>query len=63
MLSINIEVTKPQHTPVLIDYMTFMVQQICTSEPSFFKTTSGMHRYPFEGWYLVQFSLLQLHCN
>ena len=32
---------------------TFMFRQVCTIEPSFFKTTSGMHRRPFEGRYLV----------
>ena len=30
-----------------------MFRQVCTIEPSFFKTTSGMHRPPFEGRYLV----------
>ena len=32
---------------------TFMLGQVCTIEPSFFKTTSGMLLRPFEGRYLV----------
>ena len=27
---------------------TFIFRQVCTIEHSFFKTTSGMHRHPFE---------------
>ena len=31
----------------------FMFQQVCIIEPSFIKTTSGMHRRLFEGRHLV----------
>ena len=30
-----------------------MFRQVCIIEPSFFNTTSGMHRRPFEGRHLV----------
>ena len=30
-----------------------MFRQVCAIEPSFFNTTSGMHRHPFEGRHLV----------
>ena len=43
---------RSQHTSVLTT-CTFMFRQVCTIEPSFFKTTSGMHRRPFEGRHLV----------
>ena len=33
-----------------------MFWQVCTIEPSFFKMTSGMHRCPFEGRHLVEWS-------
>ena len=32
-----------------------MFRQLGTIEPSFFKTTSGMHRPPFEGRHLVYY--------
>ena len=32
---------------------TFMFQQVCTIEPSFFNTTSGIYHRPFEGRHLV----------
>ena len=44
-----------QHISVLTT-CTIMFRQVCTIEPSFFKTTSGMHRRPFEGRHLVSVS-------
>ena len=41
-----------QHISVLTT-CTLMFRQVCTIEPSFFNTTSGMHRRPFEGRHLV----------
>ena len=38
-----------------------MFQQVYTIEPSFFKTTLGMHRRPFEGQHLVFFKILKCH--
>ena len=38
-----------------------MCRQVCIIEPSFFKTTSGMHRRPFEGRHLVLFLVTSLH--
>ena len=35
--------------------------QVCTIEPSLFKTTLGMYRRPFEGRHLVLMSLIKLH--
>ena len=43
---------RSQHISVLTA-CTFVFGQVCTIEPSFFKTTSGMHRLPFEGRHLV----------
>ena len=43
---------RSQHISVLTT-CTFMFRQVCTIEPLFFKTTSGMHRRPFEGRHLV----------
>ena len=39
--------SESQHLSVLTT-CTFMFLQVCTIEPSFFNTTSGMHRRPFE---------------
>ena len=41
-----------QHISVLTT-CTFMFRRVCIIEPSFFNTTSGMHRRPFEGRHLV----------
>ena len=43
---------RSQHVSVLTT-CTFMFRQLVTIEPSFFKTTSGMHRRSFEGRHLV----------
>ena len=39
---------------------TFMFQQICTIDPLFFKTSSGMHRHPLQG---QQFCMLAIKIN
>ena len=41
-----------QHISVLTT-CTFVFGQVCTIEPSFFNTTSGMHCLPFAGRHLV----------
>ena len=41
-----------QHISVLTT-CTFMLQQVSIIEPTFCKTTSGMHRRPFEGQHLI----------
>ena len=56
---------RSQHTSVLTT-CTFMFRQICTIEPSFFKTISGMHRCPIEGPHQIGYfspkkSLKSLH--
>ena len=43
---------RSQHISVLT-ICTFIFRQVCIIEPSFFKTTSGLHRRPFEGRHLV----------
>ena len=43
---------RSQHISVFTT-CTFMFRQVCTIGPSFFNTTSGMHRRPFEGRHLV----------
>ena len=50
---------RSQHISVLTT-CTFMFQQVCTIEPSFFKMTyaSGMHRPPFEGRHLVIYKIV-----
>ena len=48
-----------QHISVLTTY-TLIFRQVCTIELSFLKTTSGLHRRPFEGLRLV-FSRLSLN--
>ena len=40
-----------------------MYQQVCTIEPSFFKTMSEMHRRPFEGWHLVGIGMHLTPCG
>ena len=45
---------RSQHISVLTT-CTFMFRQVCTIEPSFFNTTSGMHRRPLEGRHLVNY--------
>ena len=49
---------RSQHISVLTT-CTFMFRQLGTIEPSFFKTTSGMHRRPFEGQHLVFFGSVE----
>ena len=44
---------RSQHTSVLTACIFFVFRQVCTIESSFFKTTSGMHNFPFEGRHLV----------
>ena len=39
---------------------TFMFQQVCTIESSFFKKTSDMHHYPFEGQHPVHIVFIAL---
>ena len=39
---------RSQHISVSTTTFIFMFRLVCTIEPSFFKTTSGMHRLPFE---------------
>ena len=41
-----------QHISVL-NTCILMIRQVCTTEHSFIKTTSGMHRRPFESRHLV----------
>ena len=40
-------------TYICVNYMHIMFRQVCTFEPSFFKTTSGMRRSLFESRHLV----------
>ena len=41
-----------------------MYRQVCTIEPSFFNTTSGMHRRPFESRHLASFKcVFHEKCN
>ena len=51
-------------TYICINYMhIYVFRQVCTIEPSFFETTSGMHRRPFECRHLVlmcSFFMLEL---
>ena len=49
MLSINIHVG--------LNICSFMLRQVCTIEPLFFETTSGIYRRPFEGRHLVMLGL------
>ena len=41
---------------ICVNYMHIYVSTVCAIEPSFFKTTLGMHRCPFEGRHLVSFA-------
>ena len=43
---------RSQHISMLTT-CTFMFRQVCTTEPSFLRTTSGMYRRQFEGRHLV----------
>ena len=42
----------------VLNSYSFMFRQVCTIEPSFFQTTSGMHRRLFEGRHLVNYGYL-----
>ena len=44
--------SRSQHISV-VTTCTFMLQQVSIIEPSFCKTTSGMHCRPFEGQHLI----------
>ena len=44
--------SRSQHISV-VTTCTFMLQQVSIIEPSFCKTTSGMHCRPFEGRHLI----------
>ena len=51
MQSINIHVGVYIY---LLTTCTLMFRRVCTIEPPFFNTTSGMHRRPIEGRHLVK---------
>ena len=49
---------RSQHISVLTT-STSVCRRVCTIEPSFCNTTSGMHPRPFEGRHLVSFRILK----
>ena len=45
----------------IISVSTFMFEEVSIIELSFFNTTSGMHRRPFEGRHLVLFYIASIN--